>query len=324
MTADRHRAAVLVLTNTYDVTADVVLHILAERRVPVVRVDPGADLLGGAPLTAYYRTGEQRGTLRTSSRELDLTHVRSVWVRRPSPYEAPPGLDGHTAKFASTQAFWGSGGIIASLPRAHYVNHPWHIRNAEYKPAQLAVASRAGFLVPNTVITTDPDEARRFCTDQPGGAVYKPLWDSHYRTEDGAAQTVWVREVDPAEITDAVSVCPHMFQAKVDKTFDVRVTAVGDRLFGVRIDSPDLDWRHRQDLMTCAPIEVPESVARTIAAYLSELRLAFGAFDFTVTAGGDWYFLECNPNGQWAWQPAETTAAIAHAIADQLERGPDS
>jgi putative ATP-grasp target RiPP len=84
------------------------------------------------------------------------------------------------------------------------------------------------------------------------------------------------REVCASEIGDAVSVCPHMFQATVDKAFDARVTVVGDRVFGVRIDSPDLDWRHRQDQMTCTPVDVPESVA----------------------------------------------AAIAHALADQLEKGP--
>ncbi|TFI28682.1 hypothetical protein [Streptomyces sp. 4R-3d] len=115
-----------------------------------------------------------------------------------------------------------------------------------------------------------------------------------------------------------------MFQAKVDKAFDVRVTAVGDRLFGVRIDSPDIDWRHRQNLMTCTPVEVPESVACAVMVYLAELRLIYGAFDFAVTASGDWYFLECNPNGQWAWQPPETVEAIAQAIADQLEKGPDA
>ncbi|WP_457027879.1 ATP-grasp ribosomal peptide maturase [Kitasatospora sp. P5_F3] len=321
--AARHRA-VLVLTNPYDATADVVLRVLADRRVPVVRVDPGADLHTGASLTTRYSTGMQWGTLRTSSRMLDLSKVRAVWVRRPSPYDALPGMAERDGKFAAAQAFWGTGGILASLTGAHYVNHPWHIRNAEYKPAQLAVASRSGFLVPNTVITTDPQEAREFCAYQPGGAVYKPLWDSRYRDAEGTAQQVWVRGVDPAEITDAVSLCPHLFQAKVPKLFDVRVTAVGDRLFGVRIDSPDLDWRHRQDLMTCAPVEVPEPVARSVAAYLSELRLVYGAFDFAVTADGSWYFLECNANGQWAWQPAETTAAIAAALADQLEKGPET
>ncbi|MEV0779046.1 ATP-grasp ribosomal peptide maturase [Streptomyces sp. NPDC050428] len=317
------RRSVLVLTNPYDVTADMVLRLLAERRVPVVRLDPGADLHAGASLTATYRTSEQRGTLRTASRELDTTGIRSVWVRRPSPYEGPPGLSDQDRRFAAEQALWGVGGILASLPGAHYVNHPWNNRAAEFKPSQLSTAQRCEFLVPNTVITNDPKEAREFVTFQHGGVVYKPLWNAPYRVDD-QPHSVWVREVHGAEITDAVSVCPHMFQAKVDKAFDVRVTAVGDRLFGVRIDSPDIDWRHRQNLMTCTPVEVPESVARAVTAYLAELRLTYGAFDFAVTTIGDWYFLECNPNGQWAWQPTETIAAIAHAIADQLEKGPDT
>ncbi|MFE6101013.1 hypothetical protein ACFVQ4_13710 [Streptomyces laurentii] len=174
--------------------------------------------------------------------------------------------------------------------------------------------------MPATVITNDPDDAREFVALQSGGAVYKPLWNTHYRV-DGRPHSVWVREVREGEITDAVSFCPHMFQAKVDKVFDVRVTATGSRLFGVRIDSPDLDWRFRQDLMACAPLEVPKPVAHAISAYLAEFGLAYGAFDFAVTHTGDWYFLECNPNGQWAWQPAQTTAAIAHALTDLLEKG---
>ncbi|MFE9429053.1 ATP-grasp ribosomal peptide maturase [Kitasatospora sp. NPDC006697] len=319
----RDSRSVLVLTNPYDVTADVVLRLLAERRVPVVRLDPGTDLHAGASLTASYRTGDQRGTLRTASREIDTTRIRSVWVRRPSPYEGPPELSGQDRRFAAEQALWGAGGILASLPGAHYVNHPWSNRAAEFKPAQLSTAQSCGLRVPSTVITDDPHEARTFAAQQSGGVVYKPVWNTPYRVDD-QPHSVWVREVRAAEITDAVSVCPHMFQAKVDKAFDVRVTAVGARLFGVRIDSPDLDWRYRQDLMTCTPIEVPASVARAVAAYLAELRLHYGAFDFAVTPAGDWYFLECNPNGQWAWQPAQTTAAIAQALTDQLEKGPDT
>ncbi|MGA5701419.1 ATP-grasp ribosomal peptide maturase [Peterkaempfera bronchialis] len=315
--------SVLVLTNPYDVTADVVLRLLAERRVPVVRLDPGTDLHTGASLTATYRTGDQRGTLRTASRKIDTTRIRSVWVRRPSPYEGSPELSGQDRRFAAEQAQWGAGGILASLPGAHYVNHPWNNRAAEFKPAQLSTAQRCGFQVPRTVITDNPHEARTFAAHQSGGVVYKPVWNTPYRVDD-QPQSVWVREVNAAEITDAVSVCPHLFQAKVDKAFDVRVTAVGGRLFGVRIDSPDLDWRYRQDLMTCTPIEVPASVARAVAAYFAELRLHYGAFDFAVTPAGDWYFLECNPNGQWAWQPAQTTAAIARALTDQLEKGPDT
>ncbi|SOB84702.1 ATP-grasp ribosomal peptide maturase [Streptomyces sp. 1331.2] len=317
---DGRSRSVLVLTNPSDVTADAVLRVLAERRVPVVRLDPGTDLHTGASLTAAYRTGSQRGTLRTSSRELDLSAVRSVWVRRPSSYEGPPDLDGQDRRFAASQEFWGAGGILASLPGARYVNHPWHNRAAEYKPAQLAAAQRCGFHVPHTLITNEAREAWEFADQQAGGTVYKPVWNTPYSV-DGRAQAVWVRAVRSGEITEAVAACPHMFQAKVPKVFDARLTAVGDRLFGTRIDSPDLDWRHRQDLMHVQPIEVPTSVADAATRYLATFQLTFGAFDFAVTTDGTWHFLECNPNGQWAWQPAEITNGIAHAIADQLERG---
>ncbi|MER7703840.1 ATP-grasp ribosomal peptide maturase [Kitasatospora sp. NPDC097605] len=317
---DNRSGSVLVLTNSSDATADAVLRVLAERRVPVVRIDPGTDLHTSASLTATYSVDGQRGTLRTSSRELDLTAVRSVWVRRPSPYEGPPGLDGQDRRFAASQTFWGAGGILASLPGAHYVNHPWHNREAEYKPAQLAAAQQCGFHVPHTLITNDAVEAREFTTRHAGGTVYKPVWNTPYSV-DGQARAVWVREVRSQEITNAVTACPHMFQARIPKAFDTRVTAVGDRLFGTRIDSPDVDWRYRQDRMRCRPIDIPSSVAEAVARYLTTFRLTFGAFDFAVTADDTWHFLECNPNGQWAWQPARTTHRVAVAIADQLERG---
>ncbi|MFD9717810.1 hypothetical protein [Streptomyces sp. NPDC059076] len=43
-----------------------------------------------------------------------------------------------------------------------------------------------------------------------------------------------------------------------------------------------------------------------------------------MTAHDLWYFLECNPNGQWAWQPAPITDAVARSIADRLQNGSDT
>jgi hypothetical protein len=34
---------------------------------------------------------------------------------------------------------------------------------------------------------------------------------------------------------------------------------------------------------------------------MSALDLAYGAFDFIRTENADWYFLEVNPAGEWAW-----------------------
>ncbi|MGW6917586.1 ATP-grasp ribosomal peptide maturase [Kitasatospora sp. NPDC054939] len=315
--------AVLVVTSPWDATADVVLRILAERRVPVVRTDLGADLHNGSSLTARYGSDGRRGTLVTPTRTLDLGSVRALWYRRPSAYAAPPGAEGQDAAFARSQAYWGVGGVLAALPGAHYVNHPWSIRQAEHKPAQLHTALAAGFTVPATIVTTDPEQARAFCASHAGGVVYKPLWNTPYAAADGRALQAWVGEVRAEEITEAVSACPHLFQQKVDKAYDVRLTAVGERLFAVRIDSPDLDWRRRQDLLTYTPLPVPDALGECVARYLAAFDLVFGAFDFAVDRDGRWWFLECNPNGQWAFFPQPTTDDIARALADQLQRGPD-
>ncbi|WP_329150150.1 hypothetical protein OIU91_25245 [Streptomyces sp. NBC_01456] len=49
--------------------------------------------------------------------------------------------------------------------------------------------------------------------------------------------------------------------------------------------------------------------------------LRYGAFDFALTADGAWWFLECNPNGQWAWLEAAAGLPLTAAIADLLENG---
>ncbi|MGI9001101.1 MAG: hypothetical protein ACR2GH_05490 [Pseudonocardia sp.] len=66
----------------------------------------------------------------------------------------------------------------------------------------------------------------------------------------------------------------------------------------------------------CAPAPVRHGVV----AYLRTFGLTFGAFDFSVTPDGRWWFLECNPAGQWGWLADETGLPIAEAIADELVR----
>ncbi len=95
------------------------------------------------------------------------------------------------ARWAVEETRYGLGGVLASLPGAHYVNHPWRNRDAEYKPAQLATAEGCGFTVPPTLITNDPGQARAFAADQER-VIYKPLRETEYTGANGSALTVWM------------------------------------------------------------------------------------------------------------------------------------
>ena len=51
---------------------------------------------------------------------------------------------------------------------------------------------------------------------------------------------------------------------------------------------------------------------------LETLHLEFGAIDFILGEDGEYYFLEINPNGQWAWIECRTNYRIAAEIAKLL------
>ncbi|WP_416978726.1 hypothetical protein [Streptomyces sp. T028] len=127
-------------------------------------------------------------------------------------------------------------------------------------------------------------------------------------------------DVPPELIDSRLCHTAHLFQQRVAKAADVRLTAVGDLLFAVRIDgSPGVDWRRHYDDLTYTPIPTPPEIAEGVRAYLDAFGLVFGAFDFGLGTDGRWYWYECNPNGQWAWFPDRITAPITAALADQLQ-----
>jgi ATP-grasp ribosomal peptide maturase len=313
---------VLAVTALGDVTADLVLKELHERGIPVVQLDPGTDFAADARMSAYLDTTGLTGNIDTATRHVNLNAVRSVYWRRPSSYVRPGTHHSADESFVLSQARAGFGAVLASLPGALYVNHPWRNRIAEYKAAQLAVAARLGMSVPRTLITTVPEDARRFVADH-ARAVYKPLRAVHTPDTNGARRTVWVRTVDPDELDDGVAACPHLFQACVPKIADIRLTAVADRLFATRIDidGDHLDWREDYSVLSYTPLAVPPVIRSAVVRYLNAFGLVFGAFDFALAQDHQWWFLECNPNGQWAFVDNATCDAVAAALADTLQKG---
>ncbi|MFC4016086.1 ATP-grasp ribosomal peptide maturase [Nonomuraea purpurea] len=307
-----------MITCLDDPTADLVLTELHGRGVPVVRFDPGVDFPGEITLDAFFDGTGLKGSIDTPSRHLNLANVGAVYWRQPTLYRPSPELDQHAASWVADQSRFGLGGVLASLPSTFYLNHPFRNRDAEHKPLQLATAAACGLTVPHTLVTNRLDSARTFAS-QINETVFKPLWSTPYQADDGEALTIWAHVIDPDALDEGIAAAAHLFQEKVDKVADVRVTMVGERAFPVRIDgAPALDWRLDYRSLSYQPIEAPTAIVKGMHTYLDTLGLVFGAFDFCLTGAGEFVFLECNPNGQWAWFDEPITKQIAGAIADEL------
>jgi len=270
----------------------------------------------GAELT----DGRWRGEAWTARRAFDFNSIAGIYYRRPTIFEFHPDLSPEERRWAGIEARLGFGGVLAA--QEAWLNHPHHIGYAEYKPVQLQIASRCGFQVPRTYVGNDPKSARVF-VESLDRAVYKPFGGAGVTDIDGARQVfasfVTSEQVDNDNFIQTM----HMLQQWIPKSYDVRLTAVDQQCFAVRIDATTdeahVDWRSDYQALKYSIIEVPDTVISQVQEFMRQLRLRFGAFDFVVRPDGNWVFLECNANGQWAWIEEETGVPIAAALADALE-----
>ncbi|WP_432947221.1 ATP-grasp ribosomal peptide maturase [Kribbella sp. CA-253562] len=308
---------VLVLTGRDDLTADAVIEELTRRNASVVRYDT-SDFPQSSRVAATLGAQGWDGQL-IADRSVDLRAVSAVWWRRPAEFNVPSDWSDEARAFAVSEARVGVLGVLGSLP-VRWINHPAKDSAANYKPVQLAVAARAGLGVPQTIITSDPEHARDFIgADE---VIYKGL-SGGVLTAERRHRYLPTTVLGANEIDASVAGTAHLFQERVPKDCEVRLTVIGKRMFPVAIYAGSaaarLDWRTDYPSLTYGPIELPLEVAQGVRLLMDELGLYFGALDFAVTPDGRWVFFEVNPNGQWHWLAVKAGVPMIEAMADALQ-----
>lgn len=308
---------ILVLTGRDDLTADAVIDELSRRKASVVRYDT-SDFPQSSRVVVSLGPHGWDGHL-TAERSIDFESVSAVWWRRPAEFSVPVDWPDEARAFAVSEARVGVLGVLGSLP-VRWINHPARDSAANYKPVQLAVAARAGLDVPRTIITSDPDHAREFIGA--GEVIYKGL-SGGVLTAERRHRYLPTTVLRADEIDASLTGTAHLFQERVPKQCEVRLTVIGPRMFPVAIHAGSaaarLDWRTDYPSLTYGPIELPVHVEKGVRLLMDELGLYFGALDFAVTPDGRWVFFEVNPNGQWHWLAAKTGAPMIEAMADALQ-----
>ncbi|BDG03017.1 ATP-grasp ribosomal peptide maturase [Anaeromyxobacter oryzae] len=313
---------ILAVAPRDDVHAAAVSRALSARGEELIRLD-----LSRFPRRGTIALGVERGpgqlVLRDGRRTIDVSRCRAIWWRRPAPFAlpaevGPPALRGFA--LAETSAAFSA--LWLSV-RTRWVNDPVRTEIASRKPHQLAVAAAAGLAVPRTLVTSDPGRARAFlraCGARHGApaAVLKtltPLPDRHAFTRRVTARDV--------AALGALRHAPVILQERVDGV-DLRVTAVGGRLFAMEVDARDTAFPDdvRQDwpaaARTARPARLPPAVAAGIRAVMDRLGLVYGAFDLRRRDDGEHLFLEVNPAGQWLFVEDATGLPITAAVAELL------
>lgn len=312
---------VLVLTRPNDGTASGVEAELKRRGITVVRGDVGDFPMDAKIVASIVDHVEWRGLLCVSGKFVPLADIRAIYYRRPTGFRLPDHLSPEQQRFAKAEARRGLGGLLLTLP-VRWVSHPSRVADAEFKPLQLQLAASCGLRVPRTLLTNDVAQARAFADQLAGPMIYKPLSAPSLRIGD-ELKFVYATEVDRTSLNEGdIASTVHLFQERVPKKHDLRLTVIGTKFFAVAIhassDEARSDWRSDYGALSYEPVEVPDDIRFSITELLKQLDLPFGAFDFTITPTGNWVFLEVNPNGQWGWIEERTSLPMTSAMADLL------
>lgn len=282
-------------------------------------VDIGFVVEQGVPRTRLFLRGVER-----------CGAIKSVLVRNIGLPRAPHLSDPAARAMAESEMRWTLEGALTAIDGALWMNHPNANRLARNKLLQLRMAVGLGFAVPETLVSANPDDIRRRYKAWDGRMVAKLAGGQIIGESVESQYVVYTTPITPDDLTndEALSACPAIYQRRVAKAYELRVTVVGDAVFTGRIqnkarDDAAVDWRAVGYAgLDIQPHDLDSAVAARCVALSRALGLEIAGLDLIVTPDGGVVFLEINAAGQWAWMEQATGLPIAAAVARRLANPP--
>ncbi len=261
--------------------------------------------------------------LGSESRLCRLDAFTSVWWRLKPTFGFTSETDLIPGELEFRESEWSA--VYKSLPQltpqAHWVNARRATLEIAQKPHQLVLAKSIGLNIPRTIFSNSEDHVEKFLSDD-GDFIYKTL--SNFVFPGG--KYIYTTPMSKDEFAQNASIlrsAPGIFQERVQKRFEWRVTIVGGAIFPVRIHSQDaektlVDWRRDQIGTKYERGSIPDEVCDQLMAFQEAAGLIYGAYDLVETPDGEFVFLECNPSGQWLWLEDATGLPISEHVAASL------
>lgn len=237
---------------------------------------------------------------------LRLSDIRAVYAR---PLAAVPRSDPRASERSAALL----DGIMLWLDAttARVVSRPSAMASNGSKPFQAQIIAESGFLVPETLVTSDPAEARHFWA-QHGQVIFK--------STSGVRSIVRSLDEQRAKALDRLVQLPTQFQALV-KGVDVRAHVVDREVFASEIQSAAIDYRYaRRDGLTAelGAVDLPSEVAERCVALARRLDLPLAGIDLRRQPDGSYVCFEVNPMPGYSYYEGHTGQPIAASLVRYL------
>ena len=313
---------ILIVTNSQDATADYFCNYLKLSNEPYFRFDTDLFLKHYKIVYKHCLSDSSFDIFEQKSKiHFDSTKVTGIWYRRPvlpciSIEDQNKEVQRQLAFEARTQYEY----ILRTLDDAIWVSLPERLRLAEDRLMQLRYAESCGFSVPDTIISNRRDVIDEFLLKHERVCV-KPIYIGQMILNDGLRlfYTSIISRTD-IDFLSKVENFPVLLQEFIPKSLELRVTVVGSQVFPVEIDTKgdpevSVDWRiengKRVEFKQC---KITLELSNMIMKLVKKFGIMFAAMDIILSENGNYYFLDLNPNGQWAWLDQNLKLGIAENL----------
>ena len=136
----------------------------------------------------------------------------------------------------------------------------------------------------------------------------------------GKGKVFLVKEVDPIALDRSF---PWFVQERIDGEEEVTVVYIDGKTYAASaprdsFGSEDSRKSLMENLIPWPRCELSPDDERAIKGFMDETGYRFGRFDF-IRKNGELWFLELNPNGQWAWLDEKNEHGLVSMVADAIK-----
>lgn len=304
---------ILLISHKEDFTTDFVVNKLNHLSVPYYRLNC-EDILIKNNVSIVY-DGAYKAVIN------GISKFNSVWFRRVKFPIFEVDKKAYEEFCLSEMGSYYSN-LWCSINAEKWLSKPECIYRAENKVLQLNIAKLIGFSVPETLISSNFEEIVGFYNSSKKNIIIKPLYKSRV-VENDKQSLIFTNRISQhhIELLESSLKLPSIYQRHIKKKREYRVTVVNNDVFSAYVDSQSdeettVDWRKKK--LKFHKAALPRTVEKMCIELTKSLGLSFGAIDLIESTSGEYFFLEINPNGQWAWIEIDTGLEISKSIISFL------
>ena len=320
-------ATVLILSTQTDVESDLVGLILLSKGVDYLRINI-EDIPKNIKIS--LQEGQKSAIIIKKNQSVNLSKIQVVFVRNFDINDVD--FEFRTAfvnKYMREQWLHMFEIIKVGTLDAKWISSFGAIERLRYNKAiQLSIAKSVGlFDVPDTLITNDSDQARRFYYSYSGDVVVKCLHHHlvQIRNNEHLIYTHRFSESNLSRLDESLAFAPCIFQKRIDKKSELRITVVSEQVFAAKLNlkskkalEEDIHLSKYDEDIDIEPFDLAPEVKNRILAMMKVFGLEYGSLDFIIDKNSKLIFLEVNPTGDWAYIEDTTGMPITEVISNLI------